>query len=304
MRSCTIRTAEDIRSVLANPEWRVRPPDNIVPAGLRSTAAGDIFAGFARMNDGDDHHHRKQLAIDLIASLNLDAIPKHAVEIMRRLHPASPNDLQFLVPGMVVAALLGVSGSRQRALVEQVRALVVAARPAASESEYARAIESIQSAVPVIAETLDAADQDDINMIASRASLVFQASDACAAMIGNALVMLAEIPDLSTANAASIVRDSMQARVPVRATSRFRGDDTAILDLEAAHMQHPDAQWTFGFGPHACPGRSLAIAIAVACVDAVIAQPPFDLSEVRITGWEDLPNVWIPILIRVEEAAQ
>lgn len=301
MTARKIESVEDIRSILLDPEWTVRPPDNVIPSGLRGTPAGDIFSSFARMSDGEDHKRRKQLAIDLIASRDLDAIPARTREVMRQLHPANPHDVQFLMPGMVVAALLGVSEGSRRSLVEQVRALVVGARPTASESDQAHAIRSIKSAIPAITATLDDADRPDLDVIASRVSLVFQSSDACAAMIGNALVMLSSNPNPATAKAASIARDSMQARVPVRSTSRFRADDSVVLDLEAAHNQYPAAGWTFGFGPHACPARSLAQAIAVACIDAVIAAPPFDLAAIRSTGWEDLPNVWIPKLTLEKE---
>lgn len=304
MNTRQVESAESIRSILTDPEWRVRASGNTVPVGLRGSLAGDVFASLARMSDGEDHQRRKQIAVDLIDSLDLDFIPAHAVEVIRSLYAVSPHDLQIVVPGMVVSALLGVPTSQQRALVEHVRALVVGSRPTASESEVASAIEGVERAVPTIADTLDGAVHKDIEHIASRISLIFQASDACAAMIGNALVMLAEFPGPTRADAATIVRDSMQARVPVRSTNRFREGETAVLNLEAAHQQHPHANWTFGFGPHACPGRSIAVAIAVATIEAVIEHRPFDLSAVTSSGWEELPNVWIPILTLQGEGAR
>ena len=303
MRIRAVESVEEIRSVLTDAHWRVRPPGNEVPIGFRGSLAGDVFASFARMTDGDDHPRRKQLAVDLIDSLDLNAIPMLTGDIVRRLHAAHPYDLQFLVPGMVVSALLGVPESRQRLVVEQVRTLVIAVRPAASAADHAAAIEGISRTVPVIADTLAVGDRDDIDVIASRISLVFQASDACAALIGNALVLLSEAGDPFSASARDIVRASMRDRIPVRSTSRFQANETAVLDLEAAHRQHPNAEWTFGFGPHACPARSIAVAIAVACIDAVISQRPFDPSAVRSTGREDLPNVWIPILTLETEHA-
>lgn len=304
MRSRTFKSAADIRTVLTDPEWRVRPPGNEVPAGLRGTLAGDVFSHFARMSEGAAHEGRKQRAVDLIDELDLDAIPLITHDVIRRLCPVTPQDLQFLVPGMVVSALLGIPEFHQRSLVEQVRALVVGSRPTASAMDHAAAINGMESAVMVIADSLEPAVRDDIDVIASRVSLIFQASDACAAMVGNALVMLSDDPNPSTANATSIVRDSMHARVPVRLTSRFKDDESAVLDLESAHKQQPNAEWTFGFGLHACPGRSLTVAIGIACIDAVAGSPSFDLSAVRSAGWEDLPNVWIPILSLESEGSR
>src|SRR5699024_4814257 len=118
MNAHTVETAEEIRSLLTDPQWRVRPPGNEIPAGLRGTLAGEVFARFARTSDSEDHVRRKQLVVELIASLETDEIPTLTQGIVRRLHPITPHDLQFLVPGMVVSALLGIPEQQQRTMVE------------------------------------------------------------------------------------------------------------------------------------------------------------------------------------------
>lgn len=293
MNTRTIRDVDEIRSIFTDPEWKVRPPDAAVPEGLRDTAAGAVFGAFARMSDGEDHQRRKRVVINRIDQLDMASIHAHTGEVFTSLHPVSPREVQYLVPGMVLAHLFGVPEQQQRPLMEQVRALVIGARPTAREEESAEAIAAMERAIPLVEATLD---DSDIEVIASGISLLFQASDACAALIGNALVTLAATPDSTVIDPAEVVRSSMAYRVPVRSTTRVRGDELAILDLEAAHGRYPDAEWTFGFGPHACPGRSIAISIATAVIDCVISLKPFDPGLIRFVGWEALPNVWIPIL--------
>lgn len=296
MRQRTVDTSHEIRTILTDPNWRVRPDGQEIPAGLQGSLAGDVFSAFARVTDGVKHQDRKSLVISEIAGLNLEAIPETTTEIVRSLDPVTPCELQYLVPGMVIGHLLGVPKAAQRALVEQVRALVVGSRAHATPAEFTAAIAAMEHAVPTVAATLDPANEGQMDTIAARISMLFQASDAGAALIGNALLTLSAAPADSRADASGIVRDSMRARVPVRSTTRFRDSDSVVLNLENAHLQHPDADWTFGFGPHACPGRALAVDLAVACVTAVVEVRPFDPAAISSSGWEDLPNVWIPTL--------
>lgn len=304
MSNRRITSVHEIRSILTDVQWRVRPAGHEMPDGLRGSLAGDIFAGFARMTDGDKHQHRKQIVIQQIDALGGRDVPTVVGAILRRYYPVSPHDLQFLVPGAVIAHLMGVPESDQHELVEQVRALVIGSRPGASESDSQAAIQAMERAVPTIASTAVSGEQNDLDVLAAKISLLFQASDACAAMIGNALIALADIPYWTKADGASIVRQSMKARVPVRSTTRTRDEESVVVDLECAHKQHPDAEWTFGFGLHACPGRMLAIEIAIACINEVIGRQPFDATAVRSDGWHDLPNVWIPDLFLENGAAK
>lgn len=304
MRPRTVESLEEIHSVLSNPDWRVRPPGNEIPAGLNGSLAGDIFSSFARMSDGDDHRRRREMVNELISTLGENAIPAIVQNILRRLEPVTPHDLQYQMPGMVITSLLGVPESEQRLVVEQVRLLVIAARPGACVEDHQGAIAAIEKVVPLIMAGVEEVNFNDIEIIASRISLIFQTSDACAAMVGNALVTLASLIDTRDVNGADVVQASMQIRVPIRNTSRFRNDEAVVIDLESAHHKEPHQDWTFGFGPHSCPGRSIATSIAIACIEAVIARPPFDLSSIRNVGWEDLPNAWIPKLAWKEECSQ
>jgi cytochrome P450 len=99
--------------------------------------------------------------------------------------------------------------------------------------------------------------------------LLVQACDATAGLIGNTLL----------ANGPS-VEEVLRLDSPVQNTRRYVAEDgvvagmqmrkgDAILAVLAAANRDPDANeriFTFGVGPHACPGQHVAVAIAEAGV--------------------------------------
>jgi cytochrome P450 len=134
--------------------------------------------------------------------------------------------------------------------------------------------------------------------VANRVGFLFQAYDATAGLIGNTLVALGRDPDLrSGADLGAVVAEVVRFDPPVQNTRRFlaadgvvagvpmKAGDAILVVLAAANHDasvnpHPErfdpgrrerTVFTFGAGPHACPGETLATAIARAGVDALLA---------------------------------
>jgi cytochrome P450 len=178
-----------------------------------------------------------------------------------------------------------------------------------------------------------AASQDLEAIVANALGFLSQAYDATTGLIGNALLALARHPEVRRIVVADRGRlPAMLAEVarhdaPVQNTRRFVAEDTAvegvtmhagdaILVVLAAANRDPAANadphrfdlarpaprtFTFGVGPHACPGTALATAIAAAGVDTLLTS---GLRVERLADgvtYRPAPNVRIPIF-RAERA--
>jgi cytochrome P450 len=169
--------------------------------------------------------------------------------------------------------------------------------------------------------------QDVEAVIANALGFLVQAHDATTGLIGNALVALARHPDVRRAVLAdrgrlpAVLGEVLRHDAPVQNTRRFVAEDTevagatlrageAILVVLAAANRDPAANpdparfdaarpaprtFTFGAGPHACPGAALAIAVAAAGVETLLAR---GLRVERLAGgvrYRPAVNVRIPI---------
>jgi cytochrome P450 len=147
-----------------------------------------------------------------------------------------------------------------------------------------------------------AADREDV--VANGIGFLSQAYEATAGLIGNTLVALGRQEDVRRACRAdaarleAVVREVVRYDPPVHNTRRFLAGDTtvagqnmkagqAVLVVVAAANRDPLANpepakfdpfrasrraFTFGTGPHACPGETVATAIATAGVRQLLAS--------------------------------
>jgi cytochrome P450 len=172
-----------------------------------------------------------------------------------------------------------------------------------------------------------AAGQERAAIVANALGFLSQAYDATTGLIGNALVVLARQPEIRTAVLAdrgrlpAFLGEVARHDAPVQNTRRFVAEDTVvagaripagetILVVLAAANRDPSANaephrfdlarpaprtFTFGVGPHACPGAAFATALAAAGIDALLT------SGLRLEGLADgltyrpAANVRIPI---------
>jgi cytochrome P450 len=139
-------------------------------------------------------------------------------------------------------------------------------------------------------------------IVANAIGFLSQSYDATAGLIGNTLLALARHPDLRRAVPA-VVLEVLRHDPPVHNTRRFvandgdvagvqmKAGDAVLVVLAAANHDpavNPDPAdfdvtraaptvFTFGIGPHACPGAMLATTIAAAGVHQLVASGvPFD----------------------------
>jgi cytochrome P450 len=138
---------------------------------------------------------------------------------------------------------------------------------------------------------------DPDSVVANAAGFLFQAYEATAGLTGNTLLALARHPESAGADDLhSVVKEVQRYDPSVQNTRRFlagpgtvfgqemKEGDVILVVLAAANRDpaanpHPDRfdptrqdrrLFTFGAGPHACPGEALATTIATAGVEALL----------------------------------
>ena len=146
--------------------------------------------------------------------------------------------------------------------------------------------------------------EDAEAIVANAIGLMTQAYEATAGLIGNTLLALAVRPQLSARIPTDagllddVIREVLRHDPPVHNTRRFitvegqiagrrmRAGDTVLVVLAAANHdaaanpapERFDAArvhrrtFTFGAGPHACPGEQLAVTIARAGIEGLLAR--------------------------------
>jgi cytochrome P450 len=172
----------------------------------------------------------------------------------------------------------------------------------------------------VCRQAAEAGWTDQEAIVANVVGLLSQTHEATAGLIGNCVVALLGQPGLEQrlraepGLAAALVREMARFDPPVQNTRRFvaqatsvagvtlQPGDAVLLLLAAAGRDErvyaqPDVlmleredrpQPGFGHGRHACPGQSLAFAIAAAALQHLLARP-LALTESRI-GWAYRPS--------------
>lgn len=164
--------------------------------------------------------------------------------------------------------------------------------------------DSAEGLLAALARHARRAGLDDADaIVANGIGFMSQAYEATAGLIGNTLLAIATEPSLGKALIMApgilnkVVREVLRHDPPIQNTRRFlagsgviagqemAAGDTVLVVLAAANRdplanQGPDVfdphredrrLFTFGLGPHACPGENLAVTIATAGVAALLA---------------------------------
>jgi cytochrome P450 len=168
---------------------------------------------------------------------------------------------------------------------------------------------------------------DPAAVVANAIGFMTQAYEATAGLIGNSLRALAARPGLRASVAANpaqleaVIREVLRHDAPVQNTRRFlaadgviggqpmAAGDTVLVVLAAANHDaaaNPRPErfdearasrrtFTFGVGPHACPGETLAVSIARAGVESLLAHG-LDLDALPARpAYQPSGNVRIPL---------
>ena len=216
------------------------------------------------------------------------------------------TDFAFRLTADVVASLLGAEPSTLPAVArwtdDFVRCLASGtppdqlARGKTAAGELLAFGRSLRSRDGLVAGLRRHAPDSDDASAANAIGFLSQSYEATAGLIGNTLLALARFPDLRRAVPA-VVLEVLRHDAPVQNTRRFvaeagdvagvemKSGDAILVVLAAANRDpaaNPDpaefdvtrtapAVFTFGVGPHACPGTKLATTIAAAGVQQLIA---------------------------------
>jgi cytochrome P450 len=272
-----VATADDVTAVLQDPRAVVGfTPDPTRPAGA-------LQARMARFTDGPGHAPRRAAVVRLLAAvepgdLRRDAAAAATEELAAHQDPAALDvmtDLARRVPVAVLARALGAADPQ--AAVDATADLAAAVAPPLDAAPPA----SADAAVATLTG-LFAGPDGDVPVAAM--SVLFQAFDATAGLIGGAAARLGRPGSPDTADA--LIADTLRLACPVQLTSRLASAPipvgsrsvpagARIVVVLAAAATDPTAgspAFGFGHGPHACPGAEHAVALAAGVLDALIAR--------------------------------
>ncbi|MEU5870386.1 hypothetical protein AB0A73_02375 [Glycomyces sp. NPDC047369] len=257
--------------LLAHPGL-VPPPAEPGPPGTLAWLRTNV----ARFATGDDHARRRALAADLLAAMDLDVLRLRAEVLTCIALEDTPLDVMARiardVPVRTLAEALDAPGIDPAA----VRTVAAAYLTGDASPEADDAVAALVVAFGGIPDEPTAA----------RIGLLVQACEATAALIGNTLAA-----GLGPAGIAAQLRDDP----PVKATTRTAATEAAGLAPGDRARIELDGSAPFGAGPHACPGRDQAIALATGVCEALQRVPP----PTGPIAYEPLPNLRIPAAIHV-----
>jgi cytochrome P450 len=290
----TVRRDADIRAVLADPRFTVAPPG---PGGPPGTVAW-LRASVSRFATGAQHARRRALAESELRRLDPDALRTIARELAGaqlagrgRGRPGRPagvlSALARLVPPAALATALGAPGPmRVSAAVSTVAAAYFPGAGLRQEQRADRATAWLLTAL----RPAGPADAAGVDLAVARITLLVQACEATAALIGAALDLLAEAPAGAGGPTQALLAEALRRRPPVRAIRRVAGErvaaepagggdvqpgDRVTCDVEAAARDPAAAggaaaaSLAFGAGIRPCPGPAHALALAAGVIDAV-----------------------------------
>ncbi len=303
--ACSVKAVD---AVLRNGAFHVRPQNEPVPSVMLGTRIGELFAHMPRMTDGPAHEPRHRFVQELVDTMPVGALAAAMPDLAR--DPL--QKLMFTFPSRAVATLLGITAARIPGIEDLARALARAIGPGASPDDIPRASSAVDALELIFAERFPDAEERF-----GAISLLFQAYDGTAGLIGNTLYQLAVAqPEITRRivsdpkTLAGFVAEVARLDPPVHNTRRFavreiavedavvRSGESVLVVLAAANYDTEAAgrTFTFGEGSHACVAARLAITIASVAVHALI-ETGLDPAAIQRGGFFPAPNVRIPHLM-------
>ncbi|MDE2429260.1 MAG: cytochrome P450 [Burkholderiales bacterium] len=329
--------AAAVEAVLASPLCAVRPQAEKIPAAIAGSSAAQIFDQLIRMNEGDAHAIPKRVLQTTLRSLDMTRIAQRTACFADQLATATrPFDGAALthwthaLPVYVVGDMLGFSADELPALHHWIKDFVQCLSPLSNAAQLQDASVAAEKLLQRFGDLVRQhvrppdADADFITRVQREAQsagwdhckallcnligLLSQTYEASAGLIGNALVLLHQRPELQAYLATeapgaawlSLVEEVCRIDSPVQNTRRFveqdcviagvqlRRGDAVLLLLAAANrdpLANPDPAnfamqrsqrrlYSFGHGRHACPGQTLALGIAAAALPGLLHAHP------------------------------
>jgi cytochrome P450 len=295
--SMWVASGTAVPEALRHPQLRVRPPAEPVPRSLQGTAAGEVFARLVRMNDGDFHARHRPEVVRSASRWRIEDIAEAATKATQDLLTRrNVNELLSHLPVQAMARLIGVPHAELDRTVAWVHDFTQGIAAGADAQSVARA----DAAARHLMEQGACEGLDPVRA-ANRIALMQQSLDATAGLLGNALVRAVRVGDeAAVADAEAFVAEVARTDPAVHNTRRFAAAD---LTLAGRQVRAGDsvlvllvtAGLGFGAGPHACPGESIALAIAAAALRVLVDTPGWLQRVPPLAGYRPLHNARIPV---------
>ena len=282
---------------------------SVVPAAGNGGPAAELIASMARFSDGAEHARRRDLLVSMLPPVPgvAAAAGARANDYLRRRSAAFDiMPMARQLPAEVLALSLGLSPAAADRAATLTGILCDAVTPALRPRKGTEGAGD-PAAVALAGVVADGLGTTDTDRITAAISLLFQARDATAALIGS--TVLAGRGDDTAVPAAQRIDDVLRHDAPVQCTRRTAIQDTSV---GAARLPAGAPVWifvataergggrpaTFGSGPHGCPGAAHATAIArqVAAVLLADGWRPVPGQRVEL---EPRPNLRVPARVLV-----
>jgi len=324
--------AASARAILADSDLRVRPPGEVVPPALAGTSVGDVFGKLVRMTDGEWHRLAKGAVQQALDTIDLAWVRRESARQVEASDGIALSELAFTIPVRVVGRLLGIPAHRVERLPALVRDAARCIGPAASDETIPPGVAAVDemsswigavlpdASPPILLGRLqetfaDVGISEPDAVIANVIGLLVQTYDATAGLLASSLLRLSRSAPVLTDpdEIETIVRTALSEDAPIQNTRRFASADTLIhgqpvragdqilVVLAGASgdpgmvkdTRHP--RLSLGFGPHACPGGELAIAIVAATISTLVARDGVDLLPAEVAYLPSV-NARVPLL--------
>ena len=304
--------------------WVIARPADVVAAlastaltvGVAHEASGAarlLQARMARFSEGAAHGHRRALVQALLpdpASVEWGGWSRTSAALGDWRGRQDAMELARRVPVAVLADAAGVAPEAIDAVAQLTGELCAALVPPAGSGAGPGTGGAASGDAAATALLAALRGRDDEERAVAAASILFQARDATAGLIGLALSAAAHPP---RATAADLVDRALRSDPPVRWTSRTAAVPVTIggviipagarawILLAMADRGEPWPPATFGGGRHGCPGRLIATALARGVVAAMLdgGWRPVPGQALR---YEPRPNLRIPVSVLMERS--
>jgi cytochrome P450 len=287
-----VSTPADVAAVLSTPGLHV-----VAPLAGDGPAA-ELIARMARFSEGQAHQRRRAMTVSVLPPVA--TVTAHAADIARRYlrdrPPTAELDVMPLARTLAPEALARAMGLSEpdAACAAEITGRLCDALASARTSDADVAASQLRAAL----RPLGTSGEDEM---AAAVSVLFQARDATAALIG-AAVLAAE--DDASNHPADRVETVLRHQAPTQCTRRTavaattigravipRGSDVWVFVAAAETGSGVPA--TFGSGPHGCPGADSAVAIARA-VSTVLGNGGWRPAAGQRIDFEPRPNLRLP----------
>jgi cytochrome P450 len=296
----------EVAAALASPALGVAPGSGQAGTG----AAAELVAAMARFSDGPDHSRRRALVTELlppVAAVSRATGARANDHLRRRASTFDIMPMARLLPAEVLARGLGLPPAEADRAAVLVGMLCDAVTPALRRRPRPRtdADGAAQELGRLFGTRLRPSNHE---RIAAAISILFQARDATAALIGTT-VLSGPGASRDPRSPGQRVEQVLRQDAPVQCTRRTAMTDAVIGDtvvpagsavwiFVAAAERGSGMPATFGTGPHGCPGAALATAIARQAVTVLDAEG-WRPAAGQCVEYEPRPNLRVPARVLV-----